>query len=296
MNLEVMRDYEQKLRRINREYSYYEIKVPLFTNEAIYKHSNLTKELYKINHKREAYALRADFSTAILDQVVNNDEQIPTKRAYYGEVFRMNRSDMWQIGIEYIGEKGIESEKEIIKIIDDYLDVFPDEEYVLCINYMPFVDSVIKLLKLSDKKARQFKSNLAKHNYVSIKEELRESLDNQKYEMVWQLFSERDILVAIKLVKEIFVNEEYDSLLVSFLESLSSKYTFDLGLVRNLNYYTGIVFEIYARNSPTPIITGGRYDKLANQFGKDLSAIGLAVDATWLGGERNVINNSHTNR
>jgi histidyl-tRNA synthetase len=50
---------------------------------------------------------------------------------------------------------------------------------------------------------------------------------------------------------------------------------FDIGIVRGLAYYTGIVFEIYDKGSELRAIGGGgRYDDLLKQFG------GLAIPAT----------------
>ncbi|MCL2546926.1 MAG: ATP phosphoribosyltransferase regulatory subunit [Oscillospiraceae bacterium] len=45
-----------------------------------------------------------------------------------------------------------------------------------------------------------------------------------------------------------------------------------------LNYYTGLIFDVYIHGVGTPIITGGRYDNLLSKFGRDLPAVGFAVD------------------
>ena len=52
--------------------------------------------------------------------------------------------------------------------------------------------------------------------------------------------------------------------------------SFDLGLVRSLKYYTGIIFTGYTFGSGKPIVTGGRYDNLLGHFGVDRPAIGFA--------------------
>jgi ATP phosphoribosyltransferase regulatory subunit len=53
---------------------------------------------------------------------------------------------------------------------------------------------------------------------------------------------------------------------------------FDLGLVRELGYYTGPVFEVYDPAVGFTLGGGGRYDNLIGKFGRDLPACGLAVD------------------
>jgi ATP phosphoribosyltransferase regulatory subunit len=53
---------------------------------------------------------------------------------------------------------------------------------------------------------------------------------------------------------------------------------FDLGLVRQLGYYTGAVFEVYDPALGAPIGRGGRYDDLLGRFGRPLPAVGFALN------------------
>jgi ATP phosphoribosyltransferase regulatory subunit HisZ len=53
---------------------------------------------------------------------------------------------------------------------------------------------------------------------------------------------------------------------------------FDLGLVRELGYYTGVVFEVYDPAVGFAIGGGGRYDDLLGRFGKPRPACGVALD------------------
>ena len=55
---------------------------------------------------------------------------------------------------------------------------------------------------------------------------------------------------------------------------------YDLGLVRQLGYYTGAVFEVYDPTHGAPIGRGGRYDDLLGRFGRDLPAVGFALTST----------------
>ena len=51
---------------------------------------------------------------------------------------------------------------------------------------------------------------------------------------------------------------------------------FDLGLVRDLGYYTGAIFEVYDPALGHVIGGGGRYDDLLGRFGRPLPACGFA--------------------
>ncbi len=53
---------------------------------------------------------------------------------------------------------------------------------------------------------------------------------------------------------------------------------FDLGLVRELGYYTGMVFEVYDPAVGFAVGGGGRYDDLLGRFGRPLPACGVGLD------------------
>jgi ATP phosphoribosyltransferase regulatory subunit len=59
---------------------------------------------------------------------------------------------------------------------------------------------------------------------------------------------------------------------------VADRVIFDLGLVRELGYYTGAVFEVYDPAVGFALGGGGRYDELIGRFGRDLPACGLALD------------------
>ncbi len=59
---------------------------------------------------------------------------------------------------------------------------------------------------------------------------------------------------------------------------LSDWVTFDLTLHRDMSYYTGIVFEVFAHGVGAPIALGGRYDELLGQFGAPAPAIGFTFE------------------
>ena len=59
---------------------------------------------------------------------------------------------------------------------------------------------------------------------------------------------------------------------------VADRVIFDLGLVRELGYYTGAVFEVYDPAVGFALGGGGRYDDLIGRFGRDLPACGLALD------------------
>ena len=59
---------------------------------------------------------------------------------------------------------------------------------------------------------------------------------------------------------------------------VADRVIFDLGLVRELGYYTGAVFEVYDPAVGFALGGGGRYDDLLGRFGRPLPACGMALD------------------
>ena len=59
--------------------------------------------------------------------------------------------------------------------------------------------------------------------------------------------------------------------------AVAERVIFDLGLVRNIGYYTGAVFDVYDPALGAPIGGGGRYDELLGRFGRTLPAVGFAL-------------------
>jgi ATP phosphoribosyltransferase regulatory subunit len=58
---------------------------------------------------------------------------------------------------------------------------------------------------------------------------------------------------------------------------VAGRVIFDLGLVRDLGYYTGAVFEVYDPALGAPLGGGGRYDDLLGRFGDAAPAVGFAI-------------------
>jgi len=63
------------------------------------------------------------------------------------------------------------------------------------------------------------------------------------------------------------------------LSRLNSKITFSTNFGRDIEYYSGVVFEIY-NSSKKEIARGGRYDGLLKSLGskKNISAVGAAIN------------------
>ncbi len=284
MNREKMRNLEFELRQINVNNGFVEKYIPIMESIEIYKDSILDNHLYKCVNHSDVKALRADYTTSIVADFAKRDDLLPKRVAYYGEIFRTDKPENYrQIGVEYLGGCTKEADLLVIELIMKYLDTIELIENVFCINYMPFIKQIIKKMNLGEKKEIEFKNLLLTHNYVEIEKALNSNLNIKEYEAIWNLFNERDVRNVFSSLKTILPHYQINKNIEELLSQYSDRFVFDIGLVKNLDYYTGLVFEVYVGNKAKPIISGGRYDDLSKKFGADFPAIGFALDANYLG-------------
>ena len=74
---------------------------------------------------------------------------------------------------------------------------------------------------------------------------------------------------ALKNLKDVY------SILVE--KDLDKYVSIDLGMVQNIDYYTGIIIRGFTYGVGFPICSGGRYDNLLAKFGRDIPATGIAI-------------------
>ena len=82
--------------------------------------------------------------------------------------------------------------------------------------------------------------------------------------------AEGPVADALQELRDLYVELEQ--------RGVADRVIFDLGLVRELGYYTGAVFEVYDPAVGFALGGGGRYDELIGRFGRPLPACGIALD------------------
>ncbi len=139
------------------------------------------------------------------------------------------------------------------------------------------------MFRAIDKIPKKGKQN-AYNDYISnYKNKFSTFIDLRLIADIFDLCSKRVHVSEIEKITEI---KELDgtSSLLGIVESLKTRGVYDelflnLGIVRGLDYYSGMVFEVHDTVSKDmgSIVGGGRYDKLPEIFGrKDIGAVGAA--------------------
>jgi len=218
--------------------------------------------------------------------------RLPAKLSAFGGVFRYDEPQkgryryFHQWDIEVYGKTTLESEAEIIEITSRLFDSLLLKNITIDINHRNLVESYVN--KIFDSKEPQLVADILravdkiqKKSKEKIIEEFKDRYDENKLEKILE-FSQ--IKGTIKEVENSFDTTQLESWyeLKQLFDSLEnrgvSNVRINFGIVRGLDYYSGIVFEVFDENSTLGALAGGgRYDTLTKAFKReDIGATGVA--------------------
>ena len=270
---EKRRYIENRMRATAEHWGYGEVKTPTFEHTELFTIKSgeaIVDELYTFKDKggREI-ALRPELTAPVLRMYVNEMSVSPKPiRLYYFEnCFRYERPqkgrfrEFWQFGVELIGSDSAQAEAEAIALAAAMVSDIGIEAD-LRIGHLGVVRGLIRdldaqvqaeAMRLMDKKDIDGLRML-----LSDQPDLRERLP---------ALLDADIDEARSITDDAQPLEELQATL-SVLDHYGARYEVDFGIVRGLDYYTGMVFEMYAAGlgAQNQICGGGTY-RLAQLFG-----------------------------
>ncbi len=193
------------------------------------------------------------------------------------------RREFKQINIDILGEASLYVDLEIFNIIVDIFTEFgaTSKQFQIYFNNRRFIDTICELiLKVPKEKIPLVYKILDKADKMEDSEYEKFILDKFQDEIIIQgIFklkepaSLEDLLNRFEDISEEFYGSIGYKELTSFLQLLEdadiSEYcTFSPGVVRGLDYYTGIVYEVFdtGKENIRSIFGGGRYDDLLSLF------------------------------
>ena len=188
-----------------------------------------------------------------------------------------------QINIDILGEDSLYADLEIFNIIVDIFSEFnaTSEKLQICYNNMRFIDSVCeKILQVKKEKIPLFYKILDKAEKMEDSEYEKYILDYFQNELIIQGILKLkeaknldDLLNKFDEISDEFYESKGYKELTSFKQLLEDagiiEYCiFTPSVVRGLDYYTGIVYEVFdtGKENTRSIFGGGRYDDLLNLF------------------------------
>ena len=289
--MEKRRAIEARFREIVEKYGYREIATPTFEHLELFtikSGEEVVEEIYAFKDKSgRDLALRPELTAPAMRLFVNECSVMPRplRFYYFGNCFRYERPqkgryrEFWQFGVELIGSDKVEADAEVITLAYRMLKDL-DIEFDLQIGHVGILRSILKdipeeksskIMRLIDKGDKEALEAYMDEERIPV--ELQENILQ-----VSDLYGSREVLTEAEGLTE-QKNLDYLQKLCDILDFIKVEYTINLGIARGLDYYTGVVFEIYAEGlgAQKQICGGGRY-RLAHLFGgEDVPSTGFAI-------------------
>ena len=275
-------------REVSRRYAFVEWEGPVLEPTELYKKksgSEIVDQLFNFTDKGDReVAMRPELTPTLARVVAAHEREFkkPLKWFSIGQFFRYEKQqrgrlrEHFQLNCDIIGENDLAADIELVALCIDVLRAFGFTEK----------DFVVRI---SD---REFWTDLFRENNVPAErwDELLQVIDKSGREPREKTAEKLGHLAdpVFAILKSGGQSEKLDKLVDGLCRrGLVDFVAIDVGIVRGLAYYTGIVFEAFDRAGKFRAIAGGgRYDNLTAQLSDDalsLPAIGFAMGDVVLG-------------
>ena len=280
--------FESKLLAIFNSYNVKEIRTPILESEELFSRSVgnssdiVNKELYSFSDRNdEIVCLRPEGSASVIRAIIQKKlENEKHKLWYQGPMFRYERPQkgrfrqFHQVGVEYLGYEEGFSEYELISMILHINRSLDIDDYIIKINHLGDPEAKEKFSKSLISYLEPYKSDLHATDQIRLNSNPLRVLDSKEKSTIELLKNAPKFDEFISKDSRMFLN----NLVNSFIDSCNIQ--IDKSLVRGLDYYNGMVFEVISKDlgAQDSFLGGGRYDNLSNNLGgKNMHALGFAI-------------------
>ena len=238
-------------------------------------------------------ALRPD-NTSPIARVASSklrDAALPLKICYSqnvyraGDAYHARRSEILQSGVEILGG---DPKAEDLCCLFTALQTMAacSQDYKIEIGYANFFEILLFDEQISASERADLKNYIAAKNSSGFSFSLN-AVAAKAVELAAilpRLCGGADVL---KKARELAGGNERALGILSYLETIYQAFSdagygdriiIDLGIVQNIDYYTGLVFKGYQGGIGEEVLSGGRYDNLLGSFGYPLPACGFALN------------------
>jgi len=293
----VKRKIEADIRELFAGYGYSEVETPGIEYYDVYASGDFvsTEDMYKMTDlDGRLIALRFDgtIPVARLSATLLKDEKPPLRLSYVENMYRFKKTgggklrEFSQAGVELLGLQNSEADAEVVALgIQSVLQTGITDLQV-SVGQVEFFKGLVEEWGLTTDEELELSTAVDQKDIVRIEkiaerlglsEDAKEILD-----MISNKFGTYDVLdafedkvkndrsrAALTNLREILqVLEDYE--LIQYV-------SVDLGMLRSLDYYTGMIFKGFTYEIGFPILSGGRYDKVVSNFGRELEAVGFSL-------------------
>lgn len=281
-----------------RSYGYEDIQTPTFEFSDVFSKdvgTTPSRELYKFFDKDgNTLVLRPDFTPSMARCAAKyfQEADFPIRFCYVGNTFNNTTSlqgklkETTQMGTELIGDGSVEADAEIAALLMEALLETGLKDFQLSIGNMEYFKGICEAAGLDEETELELREFISGKNYFGAEALLKErNVDPAAAEVllkITDMVGSTEVLAeAKKLVKNprsVAAAERLEYLYeVLCLYGMENYVTFDLGMLSQYHYYTGMICKAYAYGVGDAIARGGRYDTLPERFGQKAPAIGFMI-------------------
>lgn len=305
-------DEEVKLRRhVERQamavfagWSYDEIILPMFDYHDLFARgmgSDAAERTYRFTDRDGALlALRPELTSLVARTVATRfkAKPRPLRLCYSGEVFRYDEPseraarEFHQVGVEHIGEPNIVADVEVLLVAAELLSALGLNGFRIALSHADFFNGVSGYLELEAAQRSELRRLIDRRNSQALDTFLQQHAPSVEAERragfcrLTQLAGGEDVLAQGEQV----LRNERSLAAIAHLKAvyatlaalgLAEHFDVDFGDTGGQEYYTGLLFKAYVPEWNVAVGTGGRYDKLIENFGAAEPAVGFsfALDA-----------------
>ncbi len=293
------REYNVIRRMIRQEmelYGFRDIKTPSYEFFDIFNKERGTvpsNQMFKFfDRHNNTLVLRPDHTPQIARCVARYyaDEDMQLRLCYTGNTFIHNTSyqgklsETTQIGAEIIGDASSDADGEMLTLAIECLKKSGLKDFSVDVGHAGVFRGLVRKAGLDIDEIKKLRHFIENKNSHAVKALLSDkSMDDGVREVLIRLpeiFADDDSLTFVKER----VSDEETLAAIERLETIRDildgfnmldHVTFDLGMLAKMDYYTGVIFKAYTFGTGEAIASGGRYDDLMAQFGKDKPAVGV---------------------
>ncbi len=239
-------------------------------------------------------ALRTDMTIPIARLVSTRyaDAEPPFRFFYVGNAYRAVRPqrgqmrEFMQVGVELIGLDAPEGTAEVVELLCAALDAAGLSRAVIGLGHADLYRQLLEELGVEGDQRQRIIDTLAAHDLVGLEAEVAElkPLGTGRRETLLTLPTLRGGSEILDQARELggeAVQRATSRLQATFnaLEErgVADRVQLDLGLLRDLGYYSGAILEVYDPALGFILGGGGRYDELLARFGRPLPAAGFGL-------------------
>lgn len=281
-----------------RAYGYQDIQTPTFEFFDVFSKEIGTvpsRELYKFFDKEgNTLVLRPDFTPSIARCAAKYfmEQDIPIRFSYVGNTFVNNSSlqgklkESTEMGAELIGDDSPEADAEMISLVVEALLNTGLKDFQVSVGEVDFFKGLCEEAGLSEDTELLLRDYISNKNFFAAEDLLRqEKAGAEDIDVILKVTGLFGTIESLQEAKKLVTNarslravERLEAVYhILTLYEVEQYVSFDLGMLSQYNYYTGIIVKAYTYGVGDVIVKGGRYDTLLNQFGKQSAAIGFMI-------------------